>query len=402
MTWRRLLVCFAGPLLALVLSASALHAAPVGIFEISTLAVSPVAGVRTDGNRFSFDFDLTSLVMSTSQPFVSGASSFGYLNLVVGSEWVLQNEPIPLIDGVLTEDNHFWFASPIDDFANAAAILNDMPFGSPPVVDALWSPVGPGASFDWGSEDPAGGADEGDPGPAVPPPAVPVIEGYLRGGVPDLDQLRNECGPTSVTNSLLWLIKKYGLPTDKLPKKPNGDLDEQAILKLLAKAINPAWDDTQPIVDRDRGYTAVTSTQMIAGKKKFAADTGLKLKIHGGWDDADAKGANTFGFIKSELKRKQDVELSVTWTGGGAHWVTVVGYVDAGPDKKTLIVHDPDDKKTGNVYWKLKDDGSFTSIQAKTQVAVAESVPEPGAFLLMLVGAGMLAGRRVSQRRGGC
>jgi hypothetical protein len=33
-------------------------------------------------------------------------------------------------------------------------------------------------------------------------------------------------------------------------------------------------------------------------------------------------------------------------------------------------VHDPDDKKTGNVYWKLKDDGSFTSIAGKTQVAV--------------------------------
>ena len=78
-----------------------------------------------------------------------------------------------------------------------------------------------------------------------------MIEGYLSGGVPDLKQLVNECGPTSTTNSILWLIGKCGIPTDKLPKKPDGSLDQQAILTQLAAAMQSHnttspnnWDPT--------------------------------------------------------------------------------------------------------------------------------------------------------------
>lgn len=390
-------------LLGLLLGTLNLQAAPIGIFDSMSLNMTEIIGSQSDGNLFSFDFGLSSLNSSTSSQFVTGAYSFGYLNVMAGSTWLIQDEPIPLIDDLKSELNHFWFSSALSDFTGATAIFNDTAFGILPTVDGSWSTIGAGGTIDWGSEDPAGGANEGDPGAGTPPPAVTIIEGYLRGGVPDIEQLHNECGPTSVTNSLLWLIKKYRLPTDKLPKKADGELDEPEILKQLAKAIKPGWDDTQSVVNGNRCYSAVTSTDIIAGKKKFAKDNMLPLEMHGGWNDPNAKGAKTFDFIKKELKKGQDVELSVLWDGGGAHWVTVVGYIDAGQDKKTLVVHDPDDKSDGNVYWKLKDDGAFTSFGGSTQVAVAESpIPEPSTLLLVAVGGTVLLvySRRTTKKGG--
>ena len=379
--------------ISVFLAASELMAAPIGLFAPSSLNITHVTGSRTDGNLFSLDFRLTSLVSSTQDPYVTGSSSFGYLNLVAGSSWLVQDEPIPLVADLIGEMNYFWFSSATTDFSGAMAVLSDVPFGGAPTPDLLWSEVGASGSVDWGSNDPHGQTEEA-PLPGEPPPITPVIEGYLRGGVPDIGQLRDECGPTSVTNSLLWLIKKYKLPLDKLPKTPAGELDEQELLKRLAKAMKPTWDDTTPIENNNRGYPGLDGNELLDGKTKFIADTMLPITVHGGNTDKKASGAAAFGFVKRELRRGQDVEFLIDWPGPGSHWVTVVGFIDAGKDKKTLVVHDPDDKRTGNAYWKLKDDGTFTQPAGTAMWAVAESpAPEPGLLALFALTAIALRSR---------
>ncbi|MCP4551343.1 MAG: PEP-CTERM sorting domain-containing protein [Bacteroidetes bacterium] len=67
-------------------------------------------------------------------------------------------------------------------------------------------------------------------------------------------------------------------------------------------------------------------------------------------------------------------------------------FIDAGVDKKTLIVHDPLPNFSGNQYWTLKDDGTFNNKQGKAFWAVAESpIPESSTLLLFLFGICALA-----------
>ena len=388
---RRTLRLLIGLLLAVVL-----WGAPIG--TLSGLDVTQVTGPHTDGTIYTMDFSVVGLLSTVAGPDISGASGFGYLNVMRNTEWLIQNEPVPLLADLLGQNNSLWFSTPDSDFTDMSVVLNDAPFASTPVVDAGWSLFASSGGTDpWGLND-----AEGESGPALPlgepPPAVATIEGYLRGGVPDLKQLEMECGPTSTLNSLLWLVEKYKLPKDNLPKKPDGSLDQEAMLKQLAKAMNPAWDENTPVNGNSRGYPGLSGNQLEEGKKKFIADTKLPLTVHGGKTDPNAVGAKAFDFVKKELKRGQDVEFLIFWEGGGGHWVTVVGYSDGGKDMKTLIVHDPD-AKAGNHYWKLKDDGTFTAPKGTAGTAIAESpVPEPHTFALVLV---VLAGLAVRRRRVG-
>ena len=364
-------------------------ATPIGAFDPSSLSITEITGPRIPGVAYSFDFDLNSLSSSQPGPYVTGASSFGYLNVVSQNDWLIQDQPIPLVSDITGDSNHFWFSSSTGSFSNVFAVLNDTPFGTAPTPTSDWSHVtGAAVTTDWGEIDPAG-QDEPAITSGPPPEAVPIIEGYLRGGVPDINQLRNECGPTSTTNSLLWLIKKHKLPTDKLPKKPNGELDEQELLRQLAKAMSPDWNET-PVQNGNRGYDGLNGNELVNGKKQYFKDKGLPLVTHGGNTDPKAKGASAFQFVKDELKKGQDVEFLINWTGSGSHWVTVVGFIDAGIDMKTLIVHDPLPNFSGNQYWTLKDDGTFKNKQGTAFWAVAESVPEPSAILLLLVGVSAL------------
>jgi hypothetical protein len=386
-------------------------AIPVGLFDAASLGITQITGPVIPGTIDSFDFRLTSLVSFSLDPFVTGPSSFGYLNVVSGSQWLIQNEPIPLLGALTAESQHFWFAPPSASLQSTAAILNNIPFGSMPTPDSTWSSVaGQSVLAGYGAADPQGEVGGAVPG-GPPPPAVAVIEGYLRGGVPDIKQLYNECGPTSTTNSLLWLINKYGIAADKLPKQPNGSLDEQAILTLLAVAMekhNPgggAWDPNTPVHDNSRDYPGLQRGSLEAGKIDFIRDYGLPVVVEGGVFDLNAQGASAFGFVKKELEKGQDVEFLIQWPdGGGFHWVTAVGFIDAGTDMKTLIVHDPL-KGDGNNYWKLKDDGTFITPNGIASRAVAESpIPEPATLPLFGIGVLGLVGYRwlrpSSQERG--
>lgn len=379
------------------------------VASFDTIGITPVSGPVLPTQVYTFDFTLNSLASATSTPLVTGPSSFGYLNVVNGDQWVIRNEPIPLVQALTEEAQHFWFTQSSTAFSSVKAIFNSDPFVPTlpsllPTIDSQWANVGllP-ANTAYGSNDLHGEVGGGTPVVSPPPAAVPIIEGYLRGGVPDIKQLNEECGPTSTLNSLLWLAKKYGLSTDKFPKLANGSIDQQALLKQIANAMQKHntdgstglpnnWNPESPIVNGDRGYPGLDRGAFEAGLKDILKATMLPVVEEGGVNDPKAQGASTFDFVKKELKKGQDVEFLITWPRGNSHWVTVTGYIDAGKDNKTLIVHDPG-VANGNNYWKIKDDGSLTAPIGTANRAVAESVvPEPSLLALLCTALGMLVG----------
>jgi hypothetical protein len=161
----------------------------------------------------------------------------------------------------------------------------------------------------------------------------------------------------------------------------------------LAKAMKPGWTPS-PVKQTggydDRGYPGLKRGEFEKGKKQYLKN--WPVVVHGGVDDEDAQGKKTFEFVKKELKRGQDVEFLINWTGSGSHWVTVVGFIDAGK-RNQLVVHDPL-RADGNHYWEIDDDGVLSSPVGTANRAVAESIPEPSTVALLCVGLTLSALRR--------
>lgn len=363
-------------------------ARPVAQFDLATIDVSKVVGPATGAlpgealRTFDFLFSDVTFSAGSTDTLLSGPDSFGYVNLVDidSNRWLVRDLPIPMVEEFLLRDpifeHHAWFYSGDEPVGISAAIVNDVPFGALPVPDDRWTFFSPTRTQgDWGSDDPQG--QEGDGSGVAPgqdPPQNPtVIEGYLRGRVPDIRQFRNECGPTSTTNSLLWLVQKHDLSTDRLTKTPQGDVDTDAFLKQMAQAMSPDWVEI-PVQDNNRGYDGLNDNELHNGKEKFIKDKKLPISVKGGNKVADAKGKQMFDFIKSELKAGEDVEFLLDWSAPGSHWVTAVGYIDDPNGSNTLVVHDPVSAKGGNHYWKLDDEGNFSDPNGTALWAVSESV----------------------------
>jgi hypothetical protein len=126
-----------------------------------------------------------------------------------------------------------------------------------------------------------------------------------------------------------------------------------------------------------RPFGGLTDNQLMDGKKKYIADKKLPIVVKGGMNSPSANGAKAYDFVKQEIDAGEDVELLVGWPGGGAHWVTVIGYGKDGA-KLTLEVNDPDDNKTGPVDWTITAAGAVTAPKAATVWwAVSESFSSP-------------------------
>lgn len=147
--------------------------------------------------------------------------------------------------------------------------------------------------------------------------------------VPDIDQGVDECAPTSVANSLLWLAKKNKF-TDKMPKT-QGDLINE--LKGDSK-----WEIKKGVLDED----------FITGKQAFAARHGLDIEVHRvSVKDYDI---NIVAKIAQELQKGQDVEIGIEywqkqadgkWKIVGGHWVTAVGATGNRDGSQFIDIHDP-------------------------------------------------------------
>ncbi len=239
------------------------------------------------------------------------------------------------------------------------------------------------------------GEEESTP-PATPPAESPDAAPVGRDKMPDIPQgldpntpLGNYCGPTSATNSLIWLAERDGWVDELLEAAgaaQDGEVDR-------SDSTDPAdrTDDEKKIADAllekmragastDPNFRGLTRGEMEAGKKAFAEDNDLPIEVHGGVDDENAQGAKMFDFIKEELANGQDIEMLINWPEGGAHWVTVIDISFDG-DKVTVTVIDPADatgtsEKPHATKWCADRDGNFTAPKGTANRAVAES-PKP-------------------------
>lgn len=146
--------------------------------------------------------------------------------------------------------------------------------------------------------------------------------------IPDIDQGKNECAPTSVANSLQWLAKKNSF-TDKMPNG-QGDL------------INELKGDLKWGVDK-----GVNDEDFITGKKAFASRHNISIEVHR--VAANDYDLNIVAKIAQELQKGQDVEIGLEfwkkqadgkWKIVGGHWVTAVG-ARGTRDGQRIYIHDP-------------------------------------------------------------
>jgi hypothetical protein len=149
-----------------------------------------------------------------------------------------------------------------------------------------------------------------------------------RNDVPDIDQAHNECVPTSIANSLLWLADKYKF-TDKMPN--GGDADLIAELKQDLR-----WNDGGVLYD-----------DVVPGIKTFIKRHKLLLEAHLVAENFDSQ---ILSKISAELKKGQDVEGWLVYRknlpdgssiGGGAHMVTIVGVWTSPKGTKFIGINDP-------------------------------------------------------------
>lgn len=148
-------------------------------------------------------------------------------------------------------------------------------------------------------------------------------------GVPDADQGKNECVPTSVANSLRWLAKTNNF-TAKLP------LSNKELLEELKDDFK--WQEASGVVVTDN---------FLGGKEAFVKRHNLPLETHQVGNMFDS---NFMAKIAVELQKGQDVELDLeyakknadgTYTRIGGHMVTAVGTTGRRDGTQYVDIHDP-------------------------------------------------------------
>jgi len=162
-------------------------------------------------------------------------------------------------------------------------------------------------------------------GAGAAPSKLSLVE--FHSGVPDINQEHNECVPTSIANSLVWLGGKNKF-LDLLP--PGGGSELIAELKQ----------------DLNWGNLGVFYEDVISGINTFTARHDIPLEAYQVGEEYDP------GIIKKiaeELKMGRDVEVWLQYLSylpdgsverRGAHVVTVVG-VWASDGSEFLGIHDP-------------------------------------------------------------
>ncbi len=167
------------------------------------------------------------------------------------------------------------------------------------------------------------------------------------------------CAPTSVSNVLMYLNKRgYDILGSKV-------LTDQTQYDLIKQLGSPKYFNT--------GTKGTGPAQVCRSLKEFFEDKGINnVKIHHlGWrsvsNEFKASGQVVdLESIRRALLTNDAVLLNYGWyrfdpekneyirTGG--HWVTLVGYGFDGKetDSSTIIVHDPETRKTRSDYVKLQ------------------------------------------------
>lgn len=188
----------------------------------------------------------------------------------------------------------------------------------------------------------------------------------FRGDVPDINQGENECVPTSVANSLMWLADHYGF-ADRIPG--SGD-----IINELKKDFN--WNQY-----------GVDMVNYLPGIKKFAEDHNLPIQSYQVGQNYDT---NIVTKMADELNKGNLVQMVMEYreydnAGNplkvGGHMVTVVGASDT-ENGQYLYINDPLSQIPGVDVYKVEGNKVISyRFQGNAQtfisaaVAAASTVP---------------------------
>ncbi|MEQ9460717.1 MAG: hypothetical protein RIG82_07185 [Phycisphaeraceae bacterium] len=366
----------AGVLSLAALLTPPLHAAPIATLDggqLFNLNYASDAAITTSG---TFDFTIAGFSAAPGTiGFLNVAADLNNSGTVEASEWLVQNIPLGLDTGLTSQPLiSAWWDRDLGGVTTGNTYetyftIEDNQVADPSGHLGWQSNTADAGTTTWGANDLQGQAGANPVPPSGPATSGGTIEIFLQGGVPDIAQKTNECGPTSAANSLRWLAEEHDFES----KLPNSD---DMLIQDLMQAM--AGNKTRP-------FAGLTGDQLYDGKKKYIKDKDLPLIVKGGNASAAASGASMFDFIKKELKEGEDVEFLIGWTGSGAHWVTAIGYGING-DRLFITVNDPDDGKTGMAIWELDKTGTFKAPKGTALWAVSESyVPAPGAATSLIL-----------------
>jgi len=277
-----------------------------------------------------------------------------FLNVVRDDgTWVIQNLPVGYEPGL----SKIATVIPASVFQNGAAyhttFQTDYATEAPPflagqaVIQVLGLPVnylvnGGSCRDGFGSFTDPGAAPTFPLQFVAPPPLpLPPFDVTYHKDVPDLAQGPNECGPTSVANSLTWLDNEHDTVTTNM---------------TTAGLRDTLKDGGHMMTDPNTG---TSDADFLAGKQALVNELGLPIDTTaiGGGPGSLPSGDN----IKKALAEGADVELSVLWAGGGGHWVTVVGAINFG-QQCGVWINDPDDdeEKAQFHYLDVRADGTMS------------------------------------------
>jgi len=281
---------------------------------------------------------------STGQVYVDyGAlpdigSSMGFINVVSPSgDWLVQNLPVvPDITFGLSSTFDLGISGPVSSLPLCVQYTVD-PMQTNPgvsVINDFAASTGGLSTVDFNAQGKGSTTRT-----TVPVPAAPGAITFNPSGLNEVinqpghalsvEQDTNQCGPAALANSLQYLENTFGLnvPHDNVPG-------------IAGNPANSLVGQIDTAMGRAQGET-VGDFDYIWGKLQYLGDNVDPNKISVKYQD-DSYGGNitnngvtaidkggagnpTADFILSELKDGEDVELGITWDGGGGHWVDLIG-----------------------------------------------------------------------------
>ncbi len=155
-------------------------------------------------------------------------------------------------------------------------------------------------------------------------------------GVPDRFQDTNECVPTSISNGLHWLAKRYGFE-DKMPKTQEETMNE-----------------LKPDLGWRRESGANMRDKVLPAKVAFTERHGLPIYSHR--IESETYDPDIVRKIAVELKKGQAVEIAIgyyTWNEASGEWERQGGHMMSGVGafgsngRTYLGVHDPLSHESG-------------------------------------------------------
>jgi len=248
-----------------------------------------------------------------------GSPNTQYLNLSIGSLWVIQNMPVLTTRGIgVPQTQRFWFfigprGVPITS-VDYGMTLTPAVSGQPATTSTV-----PVTTYLINIQS---GFAGGPPGGGIPPSATVQVGGNVANpdppkheNFPNQECPYNYCVPAAVSNSLQWLNTKnsLGMPANKIS------------IPGMATAF---------------GTTAAGTIRntIYQDKKDHCKNNKLPVTTHKATGKQMAQ-------VAKEIKNGQDVELLVTWAGTNrGHCVAVTGMTDLGNGKYTLLITHDDDQ----------------------------------------------------------